>query len=330
MARHRLGVVLPLPEPVASAVDTLRQALGATDLDRIRPHLTLVPPVNIASDRLSDAMARMDTAAATSSALTLTLGPAASFTPATSVLFLAVGDDVAVAALSRLRVELLRPPFDRPTSRAFVPHVTVAERLDDERRGAGLRALAGVRATAVVEVVHLWEEHRSHDGRRVWRPRHEARLGPPSTVARGGLPVTIATSALLPFDAVGLVGIVPPNVGAPLIVTARRDGELLGVAMGCTRGALGVLDTVVVAEAARRQGVGRHLVVAFEHSAVARGVVELVGWAVGGPGTTMLEGMGWHPDPVEGSRGPEADRGSLLPTGSQRLRRLPPRMGRDG
>lgn len=330
MARHRLGVVLPLPEPVAAAVDTLRQALGVTDLDRIPPHLTLIPPINVSADRLDEAVARVESAAAASSALRLTLGPAVTFTPPTSVLFLAVGEAATVDALARLREALWQPPYDRPTKRPFVPHVTLAEHLDEEHLGASLLAFAHVRATAVIEVVHLWEEHRLDDGRRVWRPHHEARLGPPSTVARGGLPVTLAVSARLPADAVALLGPVAPGIGEPLVVTARRDGALLGVASGWTRGTLGVLDAVVVTGAVHRQGIGRHLLVAFEHAAVVRGAVELVGWATAEPAWALLEGLGWYPDPVEGSRGREPDRGSLFPAGSRRLRRLPPRMGQDG
>ena len=57
MPRVRLGVVIVVPEPVATEIEGLRRALGDPVLDRIVPHVTLVPPVNVRVDDLGAALA---------------------------------------------------------------------------------------------------------------------------------------------------------------------------------------------------------------------------------------------------------------------------------
>ena len=47
MARHRIAVALLVPQPLATELDGIRRALGASERTRVVPHLTLVPPVNL-------------------------------------------------------------------------------------------------------------------------------------------------------------------------------------------------------------------------------------------------------------------------------------------
>ncbi|MDQ1402032.1 MAG: hypothetical protein QOG03_348, partial [Actinomycetota bacterium] len=71
----RLGVALLIPNPLAAEIDGLRRALGDGGLDRIPPHLTLVPPVNVREDRLSDALAVLRNAGTGTRPFILELGP---------------------------------------------------------------------------------------------------------------------------------------------------------------------------------------------------------------------------------------------------------------
>ena len=63
--------------------------------------------------------------------LDLRLGPATTFHPVTPAVYLGVHGDVA--ALHALRGRIFHPPLERPTTRAFVPHVTLADELDPDR-----------------------------------------------------------------------------------------------------------------------------------------------------------------------------------------------------
>jgi 2'-5' RNA ligase len=166
--RRRLGVALLIPEPVATEVDGLRRALGDGSRGRIPAHLTLVPPVNVAAERVPAALDILRAASDSTRPLDFRLGPAATFHPVTPVVHLAVAGDLA--GLGALRDRVFRPPLERPLTHAFVPHVTVADELAEERIPAALAALADYVVDVRIEAVHLLEEGRD----RVWRPIADA------------------------------------------------------------------------------------------------------------------------------------------------------------
>src|SRR5688572_20311112 len=134
MARQRLGVVLLVPQPLAKEIDGVRRALGDEARERIAPHITLVPPLNVAERDLPRAFTLVRTAASTIAPLSLRLGPAATFAPVNPVAYLKVGGEPQVLeALERLRAKCLEGPLERTIDLEFVPHVTIANELDDAR-----------------------------------------------------------------------------------------------------------------------------------------------------------------------------------------------------
>ena len=165
---RQLGVVLMVPQPVATEVDGLRRALGDGALARIAPHVTLVAPVGVPGDRMPDAVDVLRDAAKATPPLDLRIGPATTFHPVTPVVYLSVTGDLA--ALVALRERVLRPPLVRPASHPFVPHVTVADELDAARIPAAVAALADFVVDVRIESLHLLEQGRD----RVWRPVAEA------------------------------------------------------------------------------------------------------------------------------------------------------------
>jgi 2'-5' RNA ligase len=176
VARHRLGVVLLVPEPWCTEVDGLRRALGDDALPRIPSHLTLVPPVNVREDELPVAFDLVHAAAAGCPPLALHLGPAATFAPVNPVAYLAVsGEAGAMARLVGLRDALHAGPLERPAEHDFVPHVTVASELPEDRLAASELALADYAADVVFERVHVLAEQPG----RVWVPVADAALGGP-------------------------------------------------------------------------------------------------------------------------------------------------------
>ena len=154
--KRRLGVALLPDPPVSDAVDGLRRALGDPSLGRIPPHVTLVPPVNVRTEEMSAALARLRSAgAAQSGPLQLTLGPPATFLPDNPVLFLEVGGDVE--RLRALRDAVFAPPLRRPLSWPWVPHLTVADSAAEERIAAALMALDRFAMVASFDRVVLLE-----------------------------------------------------------------------------------------------------------------------------------------------------------------------------
>jgi 2'-5' RNA ligase len=303
MPRRRLGVVLLVPPPVAGEVDVLRRSLGEADVGRIAPHVTLVPPVNVAAADLDAALDRLGDAAARTAPLRLVLGPPATFLPTNPVLHLAVGGDVA--GVDRLRDRVFRPPLERSLTWPFHPHVTILDGGDPDRIRAAVGVLAGWTAEVVVESAHLLEERHRDDGGRHWEPVAEARFGPPAVVGRGGLELGLAVTAGLPLDALAfrdraVDALLVERHGAvlrpaPLAVTARREGRVVGTADGEVRpGGSAHLAVLVVAADVRRQGVGAHLVAAFASAAAERGAGEItLEVEVGSPALGFCERLGF-------------------------------------
>ena len=280
MARSRLAVALVVPEPHRTEIDGLRRAVGG-QLDRIEPHITVVPPVNVADDRLPEALATLRaTAGARVGAIRLTIGPAATFMPHNRVLYLEVtGEPADATALRELRAEVMTGALHREERRAFVPHVTLTNRLGPVDEAQALALLGGYSVEVTFERVDLL---RYDEERRRWTTVADVPVGPRHVVGTGGLALELTASHHLDPEAdaavrgwvEGTVGADPPAVppgAAPLILAARREGRPARGAAGWTAGPRGALQVVTVDPSERRTGVGGHLLAAFEVAAARRG-----------------------------------------------------------
>ena len=314
MARQRLGVALLVPQPLATEIDGVRRALGDGALDRIAPHITLVPPVNVAERDLPRAFTLVRSAASTIAPLTLRIGPVATFAPVNPVAYLQVGGEPqTVEALERLRSSCLQGPLGRSSEHDFVPHVTVAEELAQDRLDTVTKLLAGFVTEATIDRVHVLAELPG----RLWKAVADAPLGErPGVVGRGSLPLELTTTGRPDVEAAALLSFETESAGLPFAVTARRNDEVVGAAWGWSaRGALELADLVIAAEH-RGQGFGRHMVAAVVALARRRGC-ELVGAGAprGGGGGALLAAAGFQllDGPADGARRWEL---SLAPSGA--------------
>ncbi len=292
MARQRLGVVLLVPQPLATQIDGLRRALGDGALGRIPPHITLVPPVNVAERDLPAAFAVVRRAAAATDPLHLRLGPVVTFLPVNPVAYLAVAGDAAqMDALAALRDGCLAEPLHREQEHEFVPHVTVADELAGPRLDAVGTVLADFAADVSFDRVHVLAEQPG----RVWAPIADMALGAaPAVVARGSLPLEISVSGRPDIEAAALLAIDSEAQGLPFAITARRDGSIVAAAWGWTAGGWLELADLVVAAAHRGQGIGRHVVAAVEDLGRRRSCARAGAAAPGGgPAAALLAASGW-------------------------------------
>lgn len=300
MPRHRVGVALLLDPPAAAEVDGLRRAAGDRAIDRIVPHVTLLSPCNVPAAALSEALRVLRAAAAAQTgSLRLTIGPPATFLPDNPVLYLAVGGDLD--SLRRLTEALRRPPLDRPRPWPWVPHVTVADGVDERRAAAAVAALGSYRSPVDFDRVVLLEERRGTGSAR-WEALADAALGPAAVIGRGGLELTVTAGrvvgpdlrALIDLDAPAHPGEPPaPGCGAPgggsgsrrcesgpVVLTAHREGNCVGGARAWwedDRPWVGVY----VAPQHRRSGVGAHLLATLESHLHSAGWSPPVLWGVG-------------------------------------------------
>ncbi len=255
----RLGVALLVSPPLDAEIDGLRRALGDGALGRVPAHLTLVPPVNVREDRMSEALAVLRAAAAATRPFTVTLGPPATFLPGSPTLYLAVPDDGEVR---KLRDRVFAQPLARPLSWPFVPHVTLADEADTARIDHALLALSDYRVEATFSRLHLLREGPG----RMWAPIADAAFAAPAVVGRGGLPVELSVSDRLDPEAAAL-----GRPTTPLVVTARVDGRVAGYAEGRIEGGEARVWDLVVDGEYEHLDIGRHLLDAFRSEAAVRG-----------------------------------------------------------
>jgi len=277
MPRQRLGVVLLIPAPAATEIDGIRRALGDPMLERIAPHVTLVPPINVRTNAIADVLVLLRDAASARRPFVLDLGPPRTFAPDSPTLYLSIGGSgYALAQLASLREDVFRAPLARDLERPFTPHVTIGNDIADERGAAARVALADYATAAEFASVHLLEQQHRPEGRQ-WVPVADVPFGSRVIVGRGGVELELTTSTLVDPEAMALLSevnatdadqsAVPSNRVVrgvdSVVVTARRHGRVVGVASGQPDMVVGRAMAVVVARDERRQGIARQLVLAL-------------------------------------------------------------------
>jgi 2'-5' RNA ligase len=260
---------------------------------RVPPHLTLVSPVNLRDKELLAALDQIRSASSASGPLRLTLGPAVSFAPVTPTVHLGVGGEGLDALLALRSAITGTAPLDRPEPHEFVPHVTLAQVIADDRIDPALAALADWRADATFDRVHVLQQ----GGDKVWKPFAESTLGSEAVVGRGGVELVLRTSARPDPEAAALLATdgAADGDGRPFAVSARLDARVAGAAWGWTSGSVAIVADLAVASVHRHQGIGRKVLDEVEAEARRRGCdVVLIAAPGGGPAAALLTGAGWQ------------------------------------
>lgn len=304
MGRRRLGVALLIPEPARAEIDGLRRALGDPALDRIPPHITLVPPVNVRDNDVARAVSVLRRAAAATKPFELTLGPPDTFLPHNPVVYLGVWG--FLDRLNALRDRIFVDPLKRDLTWPFVPHVTLADGIDADRAARAVDVLGDYHRDVVVESVHLLQEKVHERGERRWHVVADFPFALARIVGRGGIELELTVSDSIDVVTRDWLDDRWPDPQQPLAVTARRNGEVVGVATGWTDGELANLSELFVSPAVRNEGVGGHLVNAFVTAAIERGAARCrLRTEAGSPAEAFYRNRGWRgehtvPGPGEG------------------------------
>ena len=229
MARHRIAVALVVDGIVGHEVDGIRRALGDRQLDRIAPHVTLVPPINLRTPDRDDAIDLVRDAAARSEPIDLTLGPVATFAPRNPTRFLEVTPHGPVAALAETcRTGVL----DRPRRHDFHPHVTV-----DIGGGTleipdpAVELLAGYRREWKANRVHVLGLVGERPNQR-WVPVAGFHLGCSAVIGRGGIEVALTGVDRLEPAVLDRLGPDDEARDRSASVVARIDGIPVAVCSG--------------------------------------------------------------------------------------------------
>ncbi len=258
--------MLLIPRNLAPEIDGLRRATGFSKIESVPPHITLVPPINVADDEVDDAIALARHVAAAEQPLHVVLGPVGTFNPITPVVYLRVSGP-GVDGIKRLRDGLDSGPLAQELSHPFVPHVTLSDDATDREIEGAIASLTHFVEHVVLDAVTVLEE----DDDRIWRPIADAPLTAQTTTRTvGANPVTITVTSL-PTQAGSIMGRY-----RSLSVEAFVDGRVVGLARGhIAPGDLAWLDELVVIRETRSTGVGGMLARAFTDAARAAKATEI-------------------------------------------------------
>lgn len=179
MRRVRATLALTFPPEVARELDWLRKAIGSASVERIPPHVTLVPPVQCSLGELDQLRRRLVDFALATAPISVTLEGAAIFHTAREVVYLPVVDGGITGEMA-FELGLVG---DRP----FVPHVTIWQGKSERRALAVQAALDALVKSVEVDRVTLMVA----DGM-IWAQETSVLLGRGGRRIRGGVDVAVA------------------------------------------------------------------------------------------------------------------------------------------
>ena len=176
LATRDIGVAIGIPEPFGSELQGWRERLGDPNATRIVPHVTLLPPTQVANESLAEIEEHLRIVATRVRAFDIRLRGSATFLPVSPVVFVPLVQ--GIAECEQLQVKVRSGPLWREVGYAYHPHVTVAHDLPDDALYRAWTELSSYDATFPVLGFTLFEQGPDL----VWRPQRDFTFG------GGGLP----------------------------------------------------------------------------------------------------------------------------------------------
>ncbi|WP_369131111.1 2'-5' RNA ligase family protein [Modestobacter roseus] len=151
-----LGVVVSIPEPWAQLLVEWRGKCGDPQANLVPPHVTLLPPTEVAVADRQTISAHLAQVAATHPPFDMRLSGTGTFRPVSEVVFVAVVRGIADCEL--IATDVRTGPLARPLAFPYHPHVTVAHDVPGEMLDLAHAGLAEVHAEFRVESFTEFEQ----------------------------------------------------------------------------------------------------------------------------------------------------------------------------
>lgn len=164
-----VGIVIGVPEPMASDLRRARASFGDPLAALIPAHITLVTTTETAD--WEESARHVREVAARHAPFDVTLRGTGTFRPVSPVVYLRL--DEGFNECSALHKEMQSGPLERDLPFPYHPHVTVAHDVSDAGMDAAMASLSDYRARFTVRKVGLYE----HDEDGLWKLREEIPLG---------------------------------------------------------------------------------------------------------------------------------------------------------
>ncbi len=165
------GVAVTIPDPWGPELQESREAFGDTMAPAIPPHVTLLPPTEVAPEVLDEFTEHLERVAGRADPFRMVLSGTGTFRPVSPVVFVQVSH--GISACEGLEGEVRGGPVSRRLDFPYHPHVTVAHHLDEASMDRAFDALAGFRCDFDVATIELYH----HDSDGVWKVLRSFNLG---------------------------------------------------------------------------------------------------------------------------------------------------------
>jgi 2'-5' RNA ligase len=151
-----LGVVVSLPSPWREELTDWRARVGDPAAGRVFPHVTLLPPTEVAAAAMPEIMDHLAETAAGFPPFEIHLSGTGTFRPVSDVVFVVVA--AGIAQCEQLESRVRSGPLARETRFPYHPHVTVAHDIPDEGLDRAYAGLAGFEARFPVSGFAVFEQ----------------------------------------------------------------------------------------------------------------------------------------------------------------------------
>ena len=175
VAEHTvLGIVVPIPEPWTQLLVDWRAKVGDQQASLVPPHVTLLPPTEVAVADRAAISAHLAEVARCHPPFEMHLSGTGTFSPVSEVVFVTVAKGLGNCEL--LATDVRRGPLHRTLAFPYHPHVTVAHDVPAEMLDFAYNGLADLSAAFPVDSFTEFEQTPSG----AWAVAREYRLtGPP-------------------------------------------------------------------------------------------------------------------------------------------------------
>ena len=171
-----IGVAIPIPEPWSVQLQRFREAIDDPMASHIPPHITLVPPVDLAPAVAAEVLHHLERAAGSVEPFDVHLRGTGTFRPLSPVVFIALAE--GISGCEQLERTVRSGPLGVDLTYPYHPHVTVAHDVDEAVLDRAFTELADFEARFTVDSFMLYV----HDDSAGWVPTRTFDLR--TTVAR--------------------------------------------------------------------------------------------------------------------------------------------------
>lgn len=149
-----IGVAVGVPEPWSTRIQAFRESIGDPMAELIPPHVTLLPPIDVATGVAAQIEEHLGAAAESIDAFEVHLRGTATFRPLSPVVFLSLVE--GISGFEQLGKAVRTGPLAIDLAYPYHPHVTIAHDVGDDLLDRAFDELADFDAKFCVDAFTLF------------------------------------------------------------------------------------------------------------------------------------------------------------------------------